>query len=49
MFLEDKRDKKQCPVLTMAVSHLFPFEVTAPQRRLCSSEGGAGIWHIVGR
>lgn len=39
-----QRDKKQCPVLTMAVSHLFPFEVTAPQRRLCSTEGGAGIW-----
>lgn len=26
-----QRDKKQCPVLTMAVSHLFPFEVTAPR------------------
>lgn len=34
-----QRDKKECLVLIMAVSHLFPFEIIASWRRLCSIRG----------
>lgn len=31
-------------MLIMAVSHLFPFEITASWRRLCRTKGDAGVW-----
>lgn len=34
-----QRDKKECLVLIMVVSHLFPFEIIASWRRLCSIKG----------